>query len=204
MMTGLTPPTAGGVKIASLQRSRADDLLEPVGLGAAGAKPVGDYSLGMRQRLGIGAALLGDPLVLILDEPANGMDPEGIRWMRLLLRDFAADGGTALLTSHLLGEVQATVDRLVVIADGRIVADDDLPTLLAGQGTVVRGLEPAALVALFHRAGITVEPRPDGTLRAAATAEHVGRLAAAAGLVILELRDGGGLEDLFFQLTSTH
>ena len=90
-------------------------MLERVGLGGAGKRRVGDYSLGMRQRLGIGTALMGDPAVLILDEPANGMDPEGIRWMRMLLHDFAAGGGTVLLSSHLLAEAQATVDRLVVI-----------------------------------------------------------------------------------------
>ena len=177
-------------------------MLERVGLGGAGHKRVGDYSLGMRQRLGIGTALLGDPAVLILDEPANGMDPEGIRWMRLLLRDFAAAGGTALLSSHLLGEVQATVDRLVVIGDGRIVADDDLRALLAGGGTTVRALDPDTLAAALQRAGIPTERRPDGSLRADAPVERVGRVAAAAGLVIVELRDGTGLEDLYFRLTS--
>ena len=106
----------------------------------------------MRQRLGIGTALMGDPAVLILDEPANGMDPEGIRWMRMLLHDFAAGGGTVLLSSHLLAEAQATVDRLVVIGRGRILADDTLETLLAGQGTTVRGLDPAALEALTREA----------------------------------------------------
>jgi ABC-2 type transport system ATP-binding protein len=188
--------------LLGVPRVAAGEMLERVGLGAAGSKRVGDYSLGMRQRLGIGTALLGDPSVLILDEPANGMDPEGIRWMRLLLQDFAAHGGTALLSSHLLGEVQATVDRLVVIGNGRIVADDDLQTLLAGQGTTVRGLDPDALETALRRAGVTTERRPDGTLRAAATVEQVGRLAAAEGLVILELHDGTGLEDLFFELTS--
>ena len=117
-------------------------MLERVGLGAAGKRRVGNYSLGMRQRLGIGSALIGDPAILVLDEPANGMDPEGIRWMRELLRDFASRGGTVLLSSHLLGEVQATVDRLVVIGSGRIVANGSLDELLAGGRTVVRGLDP--------------------------------------------------------------
>jgi ABC-2 type transport system ATP-binding protein len=124
---------------------REPETLEQVGLGEAAKRRVGDYSLGMRQRLGIGTALMGDPAVLILDEPANGMDPEGIRWMRLLLNDFAERGGTVLLSSHLLAEVQATVDRLVVIRAGRIVADDSLASLLAGQGTTVRGLDQRAL-----------------------------------------------------------
>ncbi len=189
-------------RLLGVPAARAAEMLERVGLADAGAKRVGTYSLGMRQRLGIGTALLGDPAVLILDEPANGMDPEGIRWMRLLLREFAARGGTALLSSHLLGEVQATVDRLVVIGDGRIVADDDLHRLLARQGTSVRGLDSAALCAALHRAGVTFERRADGSVRADTTVEHVGRLAAAEGLVIVELRDSAGLEDLFFALTS--
>jgi ABC-2 type transport system ATP-binding protein len=158
----------------------------------------------MRQRLGIGTALLGDPAVLILDEPANGMDPEGIRWMRLLLQDFAARGGTALLSSHLLGEVQATVDRLVVIGKGRIVADDDLGTLLAAQGTTVRALDQEALAGALRAAGYTTTPRRDGSLQVQASALDVGRIAAAGGHVLRELHegDGGGLEDLFFQLTA--
>ncbi len=182
--------------------ARADEMLERVGLGAAGTRRVRDYSLGMRQRLGLGGALLGDPSVLILDEPANGMDPEGIRWLRQLLRDFAARGGTALLSSHLLSEVQATVDRLVVIDRGRIVADDDLTTLLAHQGATVRSLDPDALDHALRAAGIATERRPGGSVRAQTTVEHVGRVAAAAGIVIIELRDGARLEDLFFALTS--
>jgi ABC-2 type transport system ATP-binding protein len=185
--------------------TRADEMLERVGLADATKRRVGQYSLGMRQRLGIASALLGDPAVLILDEPANGMDPEGIRWMRGLLQDFAARGGTVLLSSHLLGEVQATVDRLVVIGAGRVVANDSLDELLAGSGTLVRGLDPIALNKALTAAGLDVEPLADGRFRVDATAEQVGRAAAAAGQVLLELRDsdGAGLEDLFFRLTST-
>jgi ABC-2 type transport system ATP-binding protein len=158
----------------------------------------------MRQRLGIASALLGDPAALILDEPANGMDPEGIRWMRGLLQDFAARGGTVILSSHLLGEVQATVDRLVVIGGGRIVADGSLDELLAGSGTLVRGLDPIALNQALTAAGLSLEPLQDGALRVDATAEQVGRAAAAAGQILLELResDSAGLEELFFQLTT--
>ena len=191
-------------RLLGVPSKRADDMLERVGLAAAATKRVGDYSLGMRQRLGIGTALLGDPAVLILDEPANGMDPEGIRWMRGLLRDFAGRGGTALLSSHLLGEVQATVDLLVVIGNGHIVADGDLPTLLAGQGTTVRALDPDAFEGALRRTGIAYERHADGSLRAAATAERIGTLAATDQLVLLELRDGAGLEELFFELTSAH
>ena len=127
-----------------------------VGLGDAGNRRVGNYSLGMRQRLGIGSALIGDPAILVLDEPANGMDPEGIRWMRELLRDFASRGGTVLLSSHLLGEVQATVDRLVVIGNGRIVARRHAGrTADAGGRTVVRGLDTTALAAALQRRRVT-------------------------------------------------
>ncbi|WP_193615347.1 ABC transporter ATP-binding protein [Desertimonas flava] len=190
--------------VMGLPPARASDMLEAVGLGAAAARRVGDYSLGMRQRLGIGAALLGDPAVLVLDEPANGMDPEGIRWMRVLLHDFAAGGGTVLLSSHLLGEVQATVDHLVVIGRGRVVADDRLDVLLARRGTTVRSIDDEALAGDLRRAGIGVE-RAGTALRADASAEQVGRIAASGGHVLLELRDadGSALEDLFFELTSS-
>jgi ABC-2 type transport system ATP-binding protein len=191
--------------LLGLPRSSAAAALEMVGLGDVGSRRVGNYSLGMRQRLGIGSALMGDPAVLILDEPANGMDPEGIRWMRHLLHDFAARGGTVLLSSHLLGEVQATVDRLVVIGQGRIVADGNLDALLAAQGTVVRGLDHAALCSAIRAAGLTAESVGDGSLRVDASAEQVGRAAAAANQVLLELRehDSASLEDLFFELTSS-
>jgi ABC-2 type transport system ATP-binding protein len=190
--------------LLGVPKGRADEMLEAVGLMSAAKRRVGQYSLGMRQRLGIASALLGDPAVLILDEPANGMDPEGIRWMRGLLQDFANRGGTVILSSHLLGEVQATVDRLVVIGGGRIVADGSLEELLAGSGTLVRGLDPIALNQALTAAGLSLEPLHDGALRVDATAEQVGRAAAAAGQILLELResDGAGLEELFFQLTS--
>jgi ABC-2 type transport system ATP-binding protein len=184
--------------------SRADEMLERVGLADAAKRRVGQYSLGMRQRLGIATALLGDPAVLILDEPANGMDPEGIRWMRGLLQDFASRGGTVVLSSHLLGEVQATVDRLVVIGSGRIVANGPLDELLAGSGTLVRGLDPTGLNEALTAAGLDLEPLLDGGFRVDGSAEQVGRAAASAGQVLLELResDGAGLEELFFKLTT--
>jgi len=142
--------------------------------------------------------------VLILDEPANGMDPEGIRWMRMLLQDFAAGGGTVLLSSHLLAEAQATVDRLVVIGRGRILADDALESLLAGQGTTVRGLDPTALDRALRTAGFETTVASGGARRVQATAEQVGRVALASRQVLLELRegDGSGLEELFFELTA--
>ena len=191
-------------RLLGVPHERADAILDEVGLGAVGRRRVADYSLGMRQRLGIGTALLGDPAILILDEPANGMDPEGIRWLRGLLHEFAARGGTVLLSSHLLAEVQATVDHLVVVDGGRLVAAGPLHELLAGQGSIVRGADPDSLASALRSAGLTVEPRPDGALRVDATADVVGHAAAHAGQVLVELRQGDGtdLEDLFFRLTA--
>ena len=191
--------------LLGLPRSRATEMLELVGLADAGKRRIANYSLGMRQRLGIATALMGDPAALILDEPANGMDPEGIRWMRFLVRDFAARGGTVLLSSHLLGEVEATVDRLIVIGAGRIVADDRLEKLLMKQGTTVRGADSAGLAAALTDAGLRAVAADDGAFRVEASAEQVGRAAAAGNQVLLELREGSGssLEDLYFSLTSS-
>src|SRR5204862_2163708 len=126
--------------------ARVDELLERVGLDRSAArKRVRQYSLGMRQRLGIANALLGDPEVLILDEPANGLDPEGMRWMRGLLRDFAGRGGTVFLSSHLLHEVEAIADRLVIIGNGKIVAQGSRDELLSDAGALVRAADTAAL-----------------------------------------------------------
>jgi ABC-2 type transport system ATP-binding protein len=183
----------------------ADDMLERVGLTGAEGRLVRQYSLGMRQRLGIGTALLGDPAALVLDEPANGLDPEGIRWMRILLQDFASRGGTVLLSSHLLREVEATADRLVVIGGGHIVAQGTLDELLGGAGVFARGLDDAALGSVLTRAGLEVHPGHDGGWKVVGSAEAVGRAVAASGLVLTELRASGtdGLEQLFFDLTST-
>jgi ABC-2 type transport system ATP-binding protein len=187
-------------------RSRVTELLDYVGLPKAAARRrVGKYSLGMRQRLGIAHALLGDPQVLILDEPANGLDPEGIFWMRGLLRDFADRGGTVLLSSHLLREVEAVADRLVVIGAGRIVADGAKQDLLAASGTRVRSLDPDALRSALTEIGLEVTEARDGALLVDASAEAVGRVAAAEGIVLVELTaaDSGGLEELFLTLTAT-
>jgi ABC-2 type transport system ATP-binding protein len=193
-------------KLLGVERRRVDELMEYVGLSKTAAKKrVGTYSLGMRQRLGIAQALLGDPRVLILDEPANGLDPEGIAWMRRLLRDFADRAGTVLLSSHLLREVEAVADQLVVIGNGKIVAQGSKDELLAATGIVVRGLEPVALHEALADAGLTATPGSDGALLVEAEAEAVGRAAAAAGVVLLELRpaDTGGLEELFLSLTAS-
>src|ERR671938_1209132 len=142
--------------------ARVDEVLELVGLADAGRGRIRGYSLGMRQRLGIAGALLADPPVLVFDEPANGLDPEGIRWMRDLLRHHAARGGTVLLSSHLLGEVEHTVDRLLVIGSGRIVADGPIRQLLGADGAVVRALEPTRLGTVLRAAGLDVQTQPDG------------------------------------------
>jgi ABC-2 type transport system ATP-binding protein len=179
--------------------------LDRVGLNATAAKRrVRAYSLGMRQRLGLACALLGDPAVLILDEPANGLDPEGIFWMRGLLRDFADDGGTVLLSSHLLREVEAVADHLVVIGGGRIVAQGGKSELLAAAGTLVRALDPAELDRVLDRLGLTGTKTTDGGVVVPAAAETIGRAAAAEGLVLLELRPAGsgGLEQMFLALTA--
>jgi ABC-2 type transport system ATP-binding protein len=190
--------------VLGVERQRVDEVLALVGLaGRPAAKRVGTYSLGMRQRLGLATALLGDPRVLVLDEPANGLDPEGIYWMRGLLRGLAERGGTVLLSSHLLREVEAVADRLVVIAAGRIVAQGSSAELLAGSGTLVRALDRALLEQALRAAGITTTPGPAGALLAAGGADEVGSVAAAAGVVLLELRPAGGdgLEELFRSLT---
>ncbi len=182
---------------------RADEVLEMVDLTAAGGRRIGGYSLGMRQRLGIAAALLADPPVLMFDEPANGLDPEGIRWMRDLLRGHASRGGTVLLSSHLLGEVEHTVDRLLVIGSGRIVADGPIHELLAGDGTAVRAADPPSFEAALVSAGLDVQHRDgDVLVRPGATPDRIGALAAAGGHALIDLRPAEqGLEDLFFQLT---
>ena len=181
------------------------ELLDRVGLPKTAAKKrVGNYSLGMRQRLGIAQALMGEPEVLILDEPANGLDPEGIFWMRELLRDFADRAGTVLLSSHLLREVEAIADQLVVIGDGRIVAQGSKAELLAATGTLVRAVEPQTLADGLAAAGLAAAAAHDGSLVVEAEPETVGRLAAELGVALIELRpaDGGGLEQLFLTLTS--
>jgi ABC-2 type transport system ATP-binding protein len=188
-----------------VDRREAGRALDRVGLNAAAAKRrVRAYSLGMRQRLGLAHALLGDPSVLILDEPANGLDPEGIFWMRGLLREFADRGGTVLLSSHLLREVEAVADRLVVIGAGRVVARGAKDELLSTSGTLVRALDPEALDAALRRAGLTGTRATDGGVIVPAGAEPVGRAAAEAGVVLLELRPAGsgGLEQMFLSLTA--
>jgi ABC-2 type transport system ATP-binding protein len=192
-------------RFMGLPKKRVEEMLDLVSLTPEEAgRRVRNYSLGMRQRLGIATALIGQPEVLILDEPANGLDPAGIRWMRGLLRDYADRGGTVLLSSHLLHEIEVIADDLIVIGNGRIVSQGAKSDLLKSAGSVVRTSGREVLAGALTDAGVTSSPVGDDGLLAQADAEQVGRIAFAAGLPVLELRpaDGAGLEEMFLQLTS--
>jgi ABC-2 type transport system ATP-binding protein len=194
-----------GARTMGLPMSRVEEMLAMVSLSDTEARRrVRDYSLGMRQRLGIAHALLGDPSVLVLDEPANGLDPAGIRWMRDLLKQYADRGGTVLLSSHLLNEVELIADEMILIGRGRIVAQGDKKSLLADRGalTHVTGVDNEALGAALKEAGLDLVAAGDGFSVTAGT-RQVGEVAARHGLVLTELRSAdGGLESLFLELTS--
>jgi ABC-2 type transport system ATP-binding protein len=192
-------------QIMDVPASRVAEMIDLVSLsGTEADRRVGNYSLGMRQRLGIAAALIGDPSVLILDEPANGLDPAGIRWMRDLLRDYADHGGTVLLSSHLLTEIEIIADDIVMIGQGRIVSQGSKAELLAAAGTVVRAADVVALQQALAAAGLVSTVSEDGSLRTDADPALVGRAAYDGGVVLTELRsaDSGGLEDMFLELTA--
>ncbi len=194
-----------GALTMGLPEGRVDEMLELVNLTKDEAKRrVRNYSLGMRQRLGIAHALLGDPSVLILDEPANGLDPAGIHWMRGMLRDYAARGGTVLLSSHLLHEVEQIADELILIGQGRIVAQGTKSELLQTSGTLVRSTDRDGLWRALKADGYEAVPVDATGWRVEATGEQVGTVAAQAGLVLTELRpaEEGGLEALFLELTA--
>ncbi|WBC23337.1 MULTISPECIES: ATP-binding cassette domain-containing protein [unclassified Solwaraspora] len=193
---------------AGLPLRRAEETLGLVGLTPAAKRKFKGYSLGMRQRLGIAAAMLGDPKVLILDEPANGLDPEGIRWMRDLLKSFAAQGRTVLVSSHLLAEMQLLADDVVIIAAGRLVRHGPVGEVMAsmsGAPTIrVRTPQGEKLTAALSRAEATVQTAPDGTLLVVgADAPTVGRTALAEGVELHELTtERPDLERVFLDLTS--
>lgn len=197
---------AVGARTMGLPASRVDEMLDLVSLDETEAKRrLRNYSLGMKQRLGIAHALLGDPSVLILDEPANGLDPAGIRWMRGLLKGYADRGGTVLLSSHLLTEVELIADEMVLIGRGRIVAQgtkDELLSNAGDQATNVTSLDNERLSSALTSRGITVAAAGRG-LRVEAPPVEVGRAAAEASVVLTDLRTaGGGLEELFLSLTA--
>jgi ABC-2 type transport system ATP-binding protein len=187
-----------------IDASRVDQLLEFVGLVNAGRRAVGGYSLGMRQRLSVAGALLGDPDVLLLDEPANGLDPEGIRWLRDFLRGFAGEGKTVFVSSHVLAEIQQLADEVVIIHRGRLVVHQTVGELTAraAGGTRVRSPQAARLREVLEREGIETSGDGDRLVTAAPT-ERVGELAAANGVVLHELAsEATSLEEAFLELTA--
>jgi ABC-2 type transport system ATP-binding protein len=195
-------------RAAGLPLSRADEVLVQVGLADAGGRRAGGYSLGMRQRLALATALLGNPGVLVLDEPANGLDPEGIQWLRGFLRHLAHEQGrTVLVSSHLLSEVEQTVDRVVIVGAGQLVREGSMEQLRSGAdgaGTVlVRSPEAPRLAEVLRADGREVTAE-DGTLSVTGTTPaDVGRRAFAAGIELHELRSRtSGLEEIYFQLTA--
>ena len=187
---------------AGIPPGRVDQMLELVGLTQAAERHVGGYSLGMRQRLGLAAALLGDPVVLVLDEPGNGLDPQGIRWLRDLLRERAGSGATVFVSSHLLTEVEHLADDVVVLNHGRLVAAGPLSSLRKA-GTSVRTAEPRRLAKLLREAGAAVQAGNEGDLvvRGVQMAE-IGDRACAAGIALHALSpQAGSLEELFLDWT---
>lgn len=187
-----------------VSRSRCQELIEFVGLADAANRRVGGYSMGMRQRLGLATALLGDPPAIVLDEPANGLDPEGIVWLRALLRAYADEGRTVLISSHVLTEVQHTVDDVVIIADGRLVHASSLAGLadLAESEVYVESPDTDALARLASDRGWTARPEGPGLVVTGVEAAEAGAAAYAAGLELHQLASRGvGLEDVFFRLT---
>ncbi len=193
---------------AGIPVSRVDEMLRLVELEKDGGRRVKGYSLGMKQRLNLAAALLGDPEVLVLDEPANGLDPQGIRWLRDVLRSLAAEGRTILVSSHVLAEVAQTVDEVVVIHKGRLRAHSTLEELTRDRGGAsavrVRSPEADRLAEALRAAGGRVEPSGAGLLSVReVTPEQVGELAARDGIVLHELTrvDRSSLEDVFLEMT---
>jgi len=191
--------------MAGLPASRVDEVLRLVELEDAADRRAGKYSLGMRQRLGLAATLLGDPRVLVLDEPANGLDPQGIRWLRDFLRAMAAEGRTVLVSSHVLAEVAQTVDDVVVIHRGRLVQQGPVQSLTAaGAGVLVRTPRTDVLRTALYREGLTAAEAPDGALVVdGADAAQVGEIAFAAGVPLHELAPRStSLEEAFLALTT--
>ena len=190
-----------------LPRTRVDEVLGEVGLASVGRRRIGGFSLGMRQRLGIGAALLGDPPVLLFDEPFNGLDPEGVLWVRGLFRRLADAGRTVFVSSHLMSEMANTADHLVVIGRGRLLADESLADFGArsgGESVTVRTADPAALIAAVAAQGGSAEPAADGTVRVhGLDAGRVGEIALARRIVLngLDSRPAS-LEAAFLTLTA--
>ncbi|WP_448222390.1 ABC transporter ATP-binding protein [Gordonia iterans] len=188
-----------------LDDARVRQMLDVVGLTPVEAsRRIGNYSLGMRQRLGVACALLGDPAVLILDEPVNGLDPAGIHWMRGVLRGFADAGGTVLLSSHLLHEIELIADHIVVIGHGRVMAQGATADLAGVPGTWVQSTDDAELAAVLTAAGLVCRPDADGGLYVEAEPGDVGAAVAQTQIVLTELRRAGtgNLERMYLELTA--
>lgn len=189
---------------AGIPASRCDEVIEMVGLGDAAAKRVGQYSLGMRQRLGLAQALLGDPEVLLLDEPANGLDPEGILWVRGMLRWLADQGRAILVSSHLLGEVARLADDVIVIRRGRFVTQASVAELTGAAGGVlqVASLDDTRLAAVLRDRGAEVVETPEGLRVTGVAAEEIGRASVEEGVPLRQLQAVvAQLEDVFLELT---
>ena len=188
---------------AGLPDRRVDEMLELTGIPAAANQRAGGYSMGMRQRLGLAAALLGDPEVLILDEPTNGLDPEGIRWLRSFLRHLAGEGRSILISSHLLAEVEATVDDVVIITNGRLVRQGPIAELHGTQKSLVRTSDTDRLIGALRIADVEAESVDDGGIHALTRdLRLIGDVAMRAGLPVWELRVlEDSLESLFFEAT---
>ncbi|PZG14106.1 ABC transporter ATP-binding protein [Nonomuraea aridisoli] len=201
------PARSGRDHLRAMARSqgvpdqRVEEVLALTGMTEAARRRAGTYSLGMSQRLGIAGALLGDPAVLMLDEPVNGLDPDGVRWIRTLLRSLAAEGRTVFVSSHLMSEMERTADRLVVLGRGRLIADEPMERLVAAGGVLVRGPRLRPLADALPQAGWS---GPDELTVVGATPEEVGRLAYELGLPVYELRPvGPSLEESYLRLTET-
>ncbi|MFD8706003.1 ABC transporter ATP-binding protein [Kitasatospora sp. NPDC059648] len=203
----------GAAHLLALARSnavppgRVEEVLAEVGLADAAGRRIGGYSLGMKQRLGIAGALLGDPPVLLFDEPLNGLDPEGVLWVRGLFRRLAAEGRTVFVSSHMMAEMEHTADRLVVIGRGRLIADESLAEFSARAGrsaVTVRAAEPERLTAVLRAAGAAVRPGPDGGLDVTGLdARRIGELALEQRLLLYALTErGASLEEAFMELTA--
>jgi ABC-2 type transport system ATP-binding protein len=189
-----------------ISKTRVDEVLEMVGLTSVARKRTGTFSLGMGQRLGIAAALLGDPGVLLFDEPVNGLDPEGIRWVRMLLKRLASEGRTVLVSSHLMSEMALTADHLVVIGRGRLIAEQPVAEFIAqssGQHVLVRTPQSERLATALAEAGAGIEPRPDGAMEVSGLdGPRIGDLAARLGIAVHELTpQTASLEEAFMELT---
>ncbi|MDD7961241.1 ATP-binding cassette domain-containing protein [Microbacterium thalli] len=192
-------------RAAGIPTARVEDALGTVGLADVAGRRVGGFSLGMRQRLGLAYALLGDPGVLVLDEPTNGLDPEGIRWIRRFLRDLAAEGRTVLVSSHLLAEVQQSVDALMIITRGRLVYQGGIESVVPQDeiATVVDADDRPALRSALTAAGFETDERRTGLAVRGADAPTVGRIAADAGIALTSLqRKGPAFEEVFLDLVN--